>query len=395
MHRALSLVVVSIIAAAVQAQQPGSIIRIRVVDTARAPVASADVVVLRGLTDAVANGVTDASGGRRFVVPRGNDELQIVARRVGFQRADVFFRADRDSVALVLVMRLAPRELPAVQISADADLKRKRYHATADDIAASTRPIYSGLDVVTKLRPDMMDPPGQGLFDRCGLYYLWINGERIVFPPIDPGLAIATSQQRRGARAVANKAAGRSPNYTGLMTVPVSVQSALSRIRPEHIDEMNYVDCRDASNELVNGRNALFVLLKPGIGYDMVRGSYVVDHEAREAASALDTARRQVAPRVIPAHRNRIIGVFDEMTGEPVAGAEIVDVATGSFVRTSATGTAGLSWLPEGNSVLVVRFAGFAELKVDVTISPRDTVPITLILSRKPNSDFLPDLDSG
>jgi hypothetical protein len=368
------------------AQRAQTTVRVRVMDTTGAPVAGADVSILRGSDVVLGSGATDAGGIRQLSVPRGGDELEVVVRRLGYQRGDYFFRADRDSVPLAVRLRATVRELSPVQVTASQDLNTKRFHVSADDIAASKRPIRDGLDVVTKLRPDMMEPPGPGFFAACGLYYIWINGERIVFPPIDPGVAIQARQQRQAAQAIANPIAKRPAHYHGTATVPVNVQSVLAKIKPEHIEEMNYVDCRDnKSNDMPRGQNAVFVALKPGIGYDPVRGTYVVDAAARAALDlAIPTARNADAGAAQQLHQNRLLGVYDERTGEPVIDAHVVDVATGTFARTSSTGTVSLGFLPEGSWSLEIRRAGYADLKLNVAISPRDTMPLTLVLSPRP-----------
>ena len=345
----------------VQAQNATSIVRVRVVDTTGAPIADADVTAIRGLNSVVATGSTDAAGRRTLTVPRGSDEYQIVVRRIGFQRGDHFFRPAQDSVSMVVKLRSTPRELPTVEVTAEQDLKRKRYHIDADDIAASKRPILDALDIMTKLRPDMMEPPGQGIFaPRCGAYDVWINGRRIQFPPIDPGLAAKASQQRRAASILTHR------GVTGQASVPVRVQSILAKIRPEHVEEMNYVDCRDTTMVMTHAQNAIFVALKAGVAYDENRGTYVRD--AAETAAEMGT------------YRLRVLGLFDEATGEPIAGADVIDAATGTYATTTTTGTVSLIFLPEGASTLRIRKPGYVETKLDVSISPRDTIPITLTL---------------
>src|SRR5262249_16019502 len=149
--------------------------------------------------------------------------------------ADQFIVPSHDTVTARLVLHQAPQAIPTVTVQAQEDLKRKRYHIEADDIANSERPIIDALDVATRLRPDMIYPPqGKGGFDACGLFYVWVNGQRVVFPPIDAGLADRAAQQRRAARATPHLGA------SGLARVPVSVQSVLSTIHPEHIEEINY-----------------------------------------------------------------------------------------------------------------------------------------------------------
>jgi hypothetical protein len=370
-----AMVLMGMLGQSAAAQQKQHTVRVTVIDTARAPLAGADIVAMRNVTTSVAMAVTDAHGVAILAVT-GDHDIELAARRIGYRRGSRFVRLDRDSVDVVLELHAAAQELPAVRVTAGEDLNRKRYHVTSEDIAASTRPILSGLDVVTKLRPDMMDPPGQGFFSRCGIYDLWINGQRIVFPPIDPAIAIKTAELRHGARFTANQTAQRDPQYKGLMTVPITVQSALEKIRPEHIDEMNYVDCRDArSTDMTHGQNAVFVTLKLGVAYDPVRGSFVADHAVTVA---------EPAPPPLPAWRHRLLGVFDAGSGAALAGVEVVDVATGTFATTPAGGTVSLFYLPEGRSTVELRRAGYLGQKIDVDISVRDTIPLTLVMEKKP-----------
>ena len=350
--------------------QHDAIVRVRVVDSAGAPIANAEVSALRGLTTVVAGGPTDSLGRRSFTVPHGSD-YEVVARRIGYQRGTQFFSAVHDSVGIRLVLRAAATNLPAVSVTAKEDIKRRAYHLDADDIAASKRPIIDGLDVLTKLRPDI-------IYTRvpdCALRYVWVNGKRIVFPTINPALAAKTRQLRRAAQA--------TPHIgpTGIATVNLTVQSVMASIHPEHIDEVNFADCNDTSVDMVKGNSALFVTLKPGVAYDPGIGSYVLEQTAlapNDRAAVNDAA---MSTKPAP-YRNRLLGVYDEQTGEPVAGVEVADSTSGTFATTTVTGTVSLAFLPDGISTLVIRKTGYAPLRFPIVISPKDTLPITLTLAK-------------
>src|SRR4051812_8167224 len=152
-----AMVLMGMLGQSAAAQQKQHTVRVTVIDTARAPLAGADIVAMRNVTTSVAMAVTDAHGVAILAVT-GDHDIELAARRIGYRRGSRFVRLDRDSVDVVLELHAAAQELPAVRVTAGEDLNRKRYHVTSEDIAASTRPILSGLDVVTKLRPDMMDP---------------------------------------------------------------------------------------------------------------------------------------------------------------------------------------------------------------------------------------------
>ncbi|MEO7456426.1 MAG: hypothetical protein ABIY52_09205 [Gemmatimonadaceae bacterium] len=90
-------------------------------------------------------------------------------------------------------------------------------------------------------------------------------------------------------------------------------------------------------------------------------------------------ASAQDAP-ALPAYRMRLIGVFDDRSGDPVEAADIVDVLSGNTIRTTSTGTAALAFLPEGGGLVRIRKVGFEPQTMMVSISPTDTLPITILL---------------
>jgi hypothetical protein len=350
-----------------------TVVRVRVVDSAGTPIANAEVSALHGLNTVVAGGATDSAGRRTFNIPRDGGEYQVVARRIGYQRGDQFFTASRDTISIRIAIRATPRALPAVQITAQEDIKRRAYHVDADDIADSRRPILDGLDVLSKLRPDIIYSRIPG----CAARYVWVNGRRITYPPIDPALAIKQRLRRQGASVL------KHIGPTGMATVNLTIQSVMASIHPEHIAEVNFADCNDKTVESVKGSSAVFVSLKPGIAFEPGIGSYVA---ATGAAVSNDSAfaDRDVAPTEAANNtfRARLVGVFDDISGEPVIGAEVADSTSGTFARTTTTGTVSLAFLPVGTSTLVIRKAGYVDLVLPVSISPRDTLPLTLLLTR-------------
>jgi hypothetical protein len=377
-------------AAPAAAQRPETLVRVRVVDTADAPVVSAEVSAVHGLNTVLVRATTDWRGSARIMVARDGDEMQIAVRRLGFQRGAQFIHPDKDSLVITIRLQRTATELAPVHVTAQEDIKRKHFHIGADEIEASPRPIVSGLDVITKLRPDMMDPPGgnglrwynpysgksASLLTRCGMYNVWINGERIVYPPIDQGVALK-------AIAIRQAQMGAWPHIgpSGLGATPIDVQSALERIRPEHIDEITYLMCGDTTVNRANGDNAVYVTLKPGVKYDMVRGSYVVSTATYE--SSLATLEAPPPPAAAATFRSRLLGVFDIETGDPIAAVRITDVTSGTYAMTTSTGTVSLAFLPEGTSTIQLRHTAYGDTTMQVTISAKDTLPLTLVLARR------------
>ena len=86
----------------------------------------------------------------------------------------------------------------------------------------------------------------------------------------------------------------------------------------------------------------------------------------------------------------RIMGVFDDATGQPVVGAEVVDISSNTKAITSDAGMIPLTWLPPGTTFLQVRKVGYTSKMIPVNISPADTEPITVIL--KPMGTTLPQV---
>ena len=81
-------------------------------------------------------------------------------------------------------------------------------------------------------------------------------------------------------------------------------------------------------------------------------------------------------------YRGRVLGLFDQTTGQPIQGAEVFDVSTGWSAKTTATGTLSLIFLPDGGGIVRIKKIGYAPHFMHIAISPADTTPITLLLER-------------
>jgi hypothetical protein len=406
------------IAASLEAQSSANIaLRVHVVDSMQVPVVGAEVSVVRGLQSVLARGVTDARGTRILSVPRGDDSYQVSVRKIGYAFANPFVRVpSADTLSVEIVLRHSVQTLEEVVVTAEESLRRRTYHIDADAIAQSTRNLIDATDIVTKLRPDMLS----GRSGECSLDEVWINGRRIRDPL--PNEIIVERARMMGAL----RAAAPHTRMPLGITSAVNVMSVLSTIKPEHVDEMTYNDCLSQTLDMRAGStNALFVVLKPGVGYEDGRGSFVAEEKlladkstpagslaipqprvfngivmingvkATEAQLAtlsakdmfaLERMRREMTMRAeaqrLPLYRRRIIGVFDLETGQVLGDVELTDAASGATVQTSSTGTTTLSFLKEGAGMIRLRKKGFAPDSLSLVISPQDTVAVTAVLRR-------------
>ena len=92
----------------------------------------------------------------------------------------------------------------------------------------------------------------------------------------------------------------------------------------------------------------------------------------RGAALARDSLAR---------YRFRLLGAYDAENGDPIADLAVTDAATGVSARTTSTGTVSLFFLLEGTSLVRLQHPWYRDTTIAVTISPRDTLPLTLLLA--------------
>jgi hypothetical protein len=132
-----------------------------------------------------------------------------------------------------------------------------------------------------------------------------------------------------------------------------------------------------------NSDNAVFVVLKPGVDFIAGVGSFVADtiwgrpaHTAASAVASTDS--------IAPAYRNRLLGVYNMATGDPLADVEVIDVRTGTRAMTTVTGTVALGYLAEGTNTVRVHREGFKDEELEVVIAAEQTLPLTVLLAPKP-----------
>jgi len=368
----LSFVVVA--RAALSQPSPTATVHVHVTDSVGAPVAGAEVSIVHDLTAVLARGSTNDRGDETLVIPREAGEKDLVVRKIGFVRVDRFFTEPPQSQLTVRLLRVV-QSLSAVKVTADEDARRKSYFIDAEGIEKSNRTIVDALDVVTKLRPDMIwgrsGPP-----DRIGLHgdsrgyrasapsarQTAAQGAKYGYCPPVQDIWVNGDHQRL---IQVNPVATRRLTGDAVLIGPV-ISTVLASIKPEHVQEIEYHPCTDAiEGTPVHSTNAIFVTLKSGIGFDPVVGSYLA-----LSPSFAELPHAAIMPR--------LIGVFDQTTGQVIEGAEVVDVASGTFMRTSATGTATLAFLSAGAKEIRIRKDGYEPLTMAV---PQDTASLTVVLA--------------
>lgn len=96
-------------------------------------------------------------------------------------------------------------------------------------------------------------------------------------------------------------------------------------------------------------------------------------------------ARSQVPTRSSappsPKYIGRLIGVFDESTGDPIDSVEVRDVVTGSYTFTTRTGTVALSFVDTAGSLIRIRKFGYSPITMFIGNAP-GLPPVTLVLQR-------------
>ena len=390
--------------ASAQVVRPPLTVSVRVVDTSAVGVGGADVSIVQGLNDARANGVTDARGLVSLTIPEADGNYQIIARKIGFLRAADFFHARPGPLTFEIVMRRAVQSLAPVEVNAKENVTRKSYFIDADEIARHADELIDATDILKKLRPDMicgrscspMQAAGAATrapVRRCPTLAL---RQRRTCPVVtDPNPSLSTNVWVNGVwiRSIATDTVCQTGRRGMLAGLAPGTMQVLCEIQPEHIEQITYADEFNTTVGKPHSDSAIYIVLKQGVAYQPGAKSYVIDESAEPSrrtstvrpASALDSI---VAPHdsttPLPSYRHRLLGVFDQESGDPIAGAHVTEVKTGDYVTTTATGTVSLIFLPEGSSLLKITMPGYTPLDLTVDIGPSFTNALTLLMKKAP-----------
>jgi hypothetical protein len=119
--------------------------------------------------------------------------------------------------------------------------------------------------------------------------------------------------------------------------------------------------------------------IKPGrrIGYSTLALGFAATIAATTAAMALGAQSPSAA---LSERVGRIVGVFDETSGKPIEGAQIRDLASGSWAATTATGTVDLFFVKASTVLIRITKLGYEPLTLPVDNSAESSLPLTLTL---------------
>ena len=116
------------------------------------------------------------------------------------------------------------------------------------------------------------------------------------------------------------------------------------------------------------------------INVSVIVGALVIAFPVQAQNPTIPPVRDPVAS--VPRAPLRIIGVYDEASGQPIPAVEISESATGTSVMTSTTGAANLGFIVPKGGEIRLRKIGFEEQTMTISMAPADTLPITVVMKR-------------
>ena len=268
-----ALLLTAAVAPMVSAQGTDSVaVVVRVVDSAGVPVAGADVALRTRTSSIVARAQTDKDGRAALSVPRNGPVAEVFVRHVGFQPFTHALSTPLDgSVTIAVVLADLAYALDTVAVNSRESLRRRMYYIDSMTIARSSRAVYDGWDLLRKLRPDIAY--GRDPVNYCpGVQNVFVNGQWIVPETVVINDMVAAREPQSNGAVTPHLAARGQPRGFGR----IAAMSIMAMIKPEHIAEMTYRDCRDKEIAGPHSKNALFVILAPGIGFDPGKGTFAI-----------------------------------------------------------------------------------------------------------------------
>src|ERR1051325_8354122 len=264
----------SLLPASLAAQRADTaVVSVRVISPLGLGVALADVSVRKGDT-VIARAQADSDGQARLVVPR-TTSASVLGRRLGYKPASqpLPYPLQPKNALVVLLAEDAPAALDTVRVSSREAIRVRKYFIDSSAIAASPVRIANAWDVLKYLRPDAAFGRGQD-YGCPGVEEVFINGEWVVPETvlIDP---IVTARELRGGSS-ATPHLSRASSPRARVSHRLTSINALAMIKPEHIAQITFRDCRDKPIAGMHSTSAVFVVLKNGIAFDPATGSFPI-----------------------------------------------------------------------------------------------------------------------
>jgi hypothetical protein len=325
------------VGARVRAQSP-TVVHVTVADTLGLPIPEAAVRLMRDGA-VVRNGRTAADGSYRFVVGAADTSLELAVQKVGYVGTRRRVAPARGAVTDVAVLVTPVTAiLDSVHIIARHTADDIVPVIDADEIARSGRNLTGVFTLIGKLRPRART----------------LTPRRAVRPCLE-------SQ----TRYYINEQWVNPTQYDGLADFPAG-----------QIAYVQFVDCFDRSLEDADhpGARHVYVTLKPGAHYSPSHGLQIDSSATRDAGTLADSGK---AMRVA---RGKLIGIYDEVSGDPIAGVEVKDVGSGMFVHTTVTGTASLFFARTDATILGLSKLGYRPMTMLIGDPWADTIPITMTM---------------
>ncbi|MFI5229715.1 MAG: carboxypeptidase-like regulatory domain-containing protein [Gemmatimonadales bacterium] len=323
---------------AVARSQSPTVVRVAVADTLGFPVPDAAVRLMRD-TAVVRSGRTAPDGSYRFTVGAGDTSLDLAVQKVGYvsTRRRVAPAVGAVTDVAVLVTPVATI-LDSVHITARHTADDIVPIIDADEIAQSGRNLTGLFRLIAKLRP-----------------------------------RATTNTPRRAARPCLES---QTRYYINEQWVNPAQFGGLADFPPEQIAYVQFVDCFDRSLDDADhpGARHVYVTLKPGAHYTPGGGVQIDSSAMHDAGTVADSGK---ALRVA---RGKVIGIYDEVSGDPIDGVEVKDVASGMFVHTTVTGTASLFFARTDATMLGLSKLGYRPMTMLIGDPWADTIPITVTM---------------
>lgn len=260
-------------------EQPSSqaTVRFTVRDETAQPISGVSISV--SATTGVVAGValTDANGRAIIGIVSGAATYRYDIRKIGYtpiSNSVALKRADTADVDIVL--RRSPVALDTVTTTERS--RGPRYSITGAELARLAPDAQSVYDALHRARPEML---GDALRMCPYIRNLWVNGRWIVRAPWDSLVPLYTTTSNR------TDGSGRPALRVIGMASHASSALPLGSLKPEHVVEMHYNNCRARTDLGPRGVDALFVTLKPGIGYRLGVGTFVADSAVARQAGVI------------------------------------------------------------------------------------------------------------